>query len=75
MTDIRNILENQNEVQYLTYYCIINDKDGSVKLNLATLSINKDYKFKDNNACLNSLTDILLKLKRSEKWALSKLEK
>lgn len=74
MTQILDILKNQKEVLYLTYF-ISQDKLGIIKLKLCTINISKQYKFQDENACLNKIIDILLELKRLEKWAIGRLGK
>jgi hypothetical protein len=74
MDDILRILENQKEVQYLTYF-ISRNRLGVIQLKLATLEIDKKYKFKDENACLNKIIDILFELKKKEAWFLKRMEK
>jgi hypothetical protein len=74
LEEILKILENQKEVKYLTYF-IVQDKLKVIKLKLGTVNINKQYKFQDESACLNKIIDIILELKRLEKWALGRLEK
>lgn len=74
MDNILYILENQKEVQHLTYF-ISRNRLGILQLKLATLEINKNYKFKDETACLNKIIDILFELKRKESWSLKRMEK
>lgn len=74
MDDILRILENQKEVQHLTYF-ISRNRLGVLQLKLATLEINKNFKFKDENACLNKIIDILFELKKKESWSLKRMEK
>lgn len=74
MTQILEILENQKEVKYLTYFISQDQRLGTLSIKLSASSINKQYKFKDEDACLSKLYDILLELKRLETWALKKME-
>lgn len=72
MDDIKRILENQKEVQYLTYFVSQDDKTGFVEAELATLHISKQYKFRNSDGLLNKIVDILFELKNLEKWAMKK---
>lgn len=71
MDNIRRILENQQEVKYLTYF-VYEEKTGTIKIELATLSISKNYKFRTVDGCLNKLVDILFELKKLENWMIKK---
>jgi hypothetical protein len=71
MTDVKRILDNQKEVSYLTYFFYF-EKDNGVVLELATVGVNKKYKFSDEKACLCKLVDILFELKKLESWAIKR---
>jgi hypothetical protein len=72
--DILRILQHQKEVKFLTYI-VLQDKAGVIQLKLSAVEVNKSYKFKDENACLNKIIDILFELKRLETWSINKVEK
>lgn len=74
MDEILRILEMQREVKYLTYI-VLQDKVGLIQLKLSAVGVTKQYKFKDESACLNKIIDILFELRRLEAWSISKLEK
>lgn len=75
MEQIKRILENQNEVQYLTYFLSQDEKTGIISAELSTCGITKKFKFKNEDACLIKIIDVLLDLKSLEKWALKREEK
>lgn len=75
MTQLKQILENQKEVQYLAYFVIQDDRTDRIELNLYTSGIAKKYFFQDESICLNKIIDILYELKRLERWTLARQEK
>lgn len=74
MQELLRILENQQEVKYLTYF-VSQDRLGTLKIKLGAAGIEKMYKFSDENACLTKIIDILFKLKQLEAWNLKRTEK
>lgn len=75
MDQLKEILENQKEVQYLAYFVVQDDRTDRIELNLYTSGISKKYFFQDESACLNKIIDILYELKRLERWTLARQEK
>jgi hypothetical protein len=75
LKEVKTILDNQQEVKYLTYFISQDEKTGHVEAELSTLHITKQYNFKNSAGLLNKLVDILFELKRLEKWALTNLDK
>lgn len=74
MNDLIDVLQNQKEVKYLTYF-VTQDKVGLIKLNISAAGVSKKYKFKSVDACLSKIIDILLELRGLEAWSLRRLEK
>lgn len=74
MRQLLEILEKQQDVQHLTYF-LSQDRLGIIHVKLSACTINKKYKFKDENACLNKIIDILYKLAELEKWAIKRAER
>lgn len=74
MQNILEILENQQEVKHLTYF-VTKNKFNVIEIKFGLFESQKIYKFSDENTCLSKLVDILLELKKKEKWFLKKLEK
>lgn len=74
MNELLEILQNQREVKYLTYF-VTQDKAGLIKLNISAAGVSKKYKFKNIDACLSKIIDILLTLKGLEAWSLKRLDK
>lgn len=72
MQEIKKILDNQQEVKYLTYFISQDERTGRVDLELGAVDIVKKYSFASENACLNKLIEILLDLKRLESWSLKR---
>lgn len=68
MEQISRILENQQEVKYLCYIIIKDERSGVIRMEMSTLDIYKKFKFKDENSCLSKLVDILFELKKLERW-------
>lgn len=74
MQEILKILENQREVKYLTYFILQNGL-GVLILKLGTCGISKEFKFRNEEAGLVKIAEILLDLKNKETWALKRAEK
>jgi hypothetical protein len=74
LINVKRILENQKEVKYLTYF-ISQHQDNSVKVEIGTISVNRNYKFKSPEHFLSKIVDILFDLKDAEKKALDRLER
>lgn len=74
MQEVLRILENQQEVEYLTYF-VTKNKFNVIEIKLGLFDMQKSYKFSDESSCLNKLVDILFELKKKEKWFLKRLEK
>lgn len=72
MEQIKRILENQKEIMYLGYLLTQDERSGEVKMELGTTGIVRIYKFKDENACLVRLIDILFEVSKLERWALKR---
>lgn len=72
MKQIKRILENQNEVQYLAYFLTQDERTGLISMELGTCGISKKFKFRDESACLTKLVDILFELRKLEKWAIAR---
>lgn len=74
MQEILRILENQQEVKYLTYF-VSKNNFNVIQIKFGLFEMQKIYKFSDENTCLTKLVDILFELKKKEKWFLKRLEK
>ncbi len=72
LSEIKAILENQQEVKNLAYFCYLNERTGQVLLNLSVLENNKEVKYKSVDRCLECLYDILRELGRKQKWGLKR---
>ena len=72
MNEIKTILENQQEVKNLGYFCYLNERSGEVILDLSVLDNYKSLKYKSIDRCLECLYDVLRELGRKEKWGLKR---
>lgn len=72
LSKVRAVLENQKEVQHLCYFLNMDDRNQEISVYLSTVDIIKIRKFRDENACIAKLIDILYELKKLEKWALAR---
>lgn len=75
MKDIKRFLENQQEVKYLCYFIIQDDRTGKIEMELGTCGVTKKCKFRDAESCVAKLIDLLFELKKLEKWSLGREKK
>lgn len=72
LDELREILENQQEVKHLSYLAYMDERTNKVTLNIGAAGFDKEYKFKTVDECLSKIYDILIMLKGKEKWTLSR---
>lgn len=72
---IKDILENQNEVKYLQYFLVEDERSGEVILKISTVDGEKTLKYKDKSACLDKIVDVLFDLKKKESYCLLRIER
>lgn len=72
LSEVEDILLNQQEVMYLTYLVYSDVRTGVVTMIIGAAGFDKEYKFKNVDKCLEKLYDILMNIKRKEAWTLSR---
>lgn len=75
LSKIKEILDNQKEVQYLCYFLTLDDRTNYITVYLSAVDINKKMIFKDENTCIAKLIDVLFELKKLERWSLLRQER
>lgn len=60
---------------HLCYFVEMDERSGQIKMQLSVLDFEKTFKFRNEDACLNKLVEILKDLKSKEKYYLKKPEK
>lgn len=72
LSEVEDVLLNQQEVMYLTYLVYSDVRTGVVTMIIGAAGFDKEYKFKTVDECLSKIYDILIMLKGKEKWTLSR---
>lgn len=77
--EISNLLKNQKNIKFLTYFVYLNPRSKTISISLNTLSgHDKKLKFKpiqEESSCMAKLAGLLLDMEKSEKYKLRKLLK
>ncbi len=72
LSEVEDILLNQQEVMYLTYLVYSDVRTGVVTMIIGAAGYDKTFKFKNVDKCLEKLYDILIDIKRKEVWTLNR---
>ncbi len=72
MEEIVKLLITQQDVKFLHYCLIVNQRTGKIKAELSTIDREIIFVSKDKNALLSQIVDVLLILKDYEKWKIKK---